>query len=179
MSSGSLARRYARALLAIGLEEKNLEQLGKEVRGLAAAIAESDELAETLSNPAFPRSDREKVLVAVLDRLKAKKTTVNFTRLLLDRERVGVLPDISRELDVMIDDHAGRVRAVVTSAKPLTSAQLSRLVKALEKLSGKKILVETLEDTGLLGGVVAQVGDQVYDGSLRTQLRQLRGAMTA
>lgn len=177
MSSGSLARRYARALLALGLEEKNLEQLGKDVRNLATAVSESAELAETLSNPAFPRSDREKILLAVLDKLKAKKTTVNFTRLLLDRERVPVLPDISRELDAMIDEHAGRVRAVVTSAKPLTSAQLSRLVKALEQLSGKKILVETREDSALLGGVVAQVGDHVYDGSLRTQLRQMRAVL--
>lgn len=177
MSSGSLARRYARALLGLGLEEKNLEQLGKEVGSLAAAVTESAELAETLSNPAFPRSDREKILLAVLDKLKARKTTINFTRLLLDRERVGALPDISRELDAMIDEHAGRVRAVVTSAKPLTSAQLSRLVKALEQLSGKKILVETREDSALLGGVIAQVGDQVYDGSLRTQLRQMRSAL--
>ena len=177
MSSGSLARRYARALLALGLEDKSLEQLGKEVRSLADAIRDSDELAEALSNPAFPRSDREKILVAVLERLKAKKTTINFTKLLLDRERMAVLPDISRELDAMIDEHAGRVRAQVTSAKPLTSSQLSRLVKALEKLSGKKILVETFEDSALLGGVVAQVGDQVYDGSLRTQLRQLRTSL--
>lgn len=177
MSSGSLARRYARALLALGLEDKNLEQLGKDVRNLATAIRESGELAEALSNPAFPRSDREKILIAVLERLKAKKTAVNFTKLLLDRERVAALPDISRELDAMIDEHAGRVRAEVTSAKPLTSAQLSRLVKALETMSGKKILVETFEDAALLGGVVAKVGDQVYDGSLRTQLRQLRTSL--
>lgn len=173
MATGSLARRYARALLQIGLEEKNLDQLGKDVQSLAAAVASSDELAETLSNPAFPRSDREKVLVAILEKIKANKTTVNFTRLLLDRERVSAIPDISRELDAMIDDHAGRARAVVTSAVALSSRQLQSVVKALEKKSGKKVLAETREDPDLIGGVVAQVGDQVYDGSLRTQLRQL------
>ena len=174
MSSGSLARRYARALLDIGLEEKNLEELGKEVSQLAEAIKGSDELSATLSNPTFPRSEREKVLVAVLEKLGASKTTVNFTRLLLERERVSALGDIDRALSQMIDENAKRIRAVVVSAKPLSSAQLSRVVKALEKKSGKKILVETREDKDLLGGVVARVGDQVYDGSLRTQLRGMR-----
>lgn len=177
MAAGSLARRYARALLELGIEQKNLEALGKEVTDLADAVASSRELAETLANPAFPRSDREKILTAVLARLGASQTTVNFTRLLLDRERVTALPDIARELATLIDEHAGRERAVVTSARPLSSSQLSRLVKALEELSGKKILAETREDPSLIGGVVAQVGDQVYDGSLRTQLRQLRGSM--
>ena len=173
MSSGSLARRYARALLEIGLEEKTLDVIGREIADLVSAIADSAELSETLSNPVFPKSDRENVLVAVLAKLKASKTTVNFTKLLLDRERVGALPDISRALAEMIDEQAKRIRAVVTSAKPLSSAHLQRLVKALEKKSGKKILVETREDAGLLGGVVAKVGDQVYDGSLRTQLREM------
>ncbi len=173
MSSGSLARRYARALLEIGLEEKSLEVIGRDVAQLSLAIAKSKELRETLSNPVFPRSEREKVLIAVLDKLKASPTTANFTRLLLDRERVNVLPDISRALNNMIDEHSKRIRAVVTSAKPLTSAHLQRLVKALEKKSGKKILVETREDAALLGGIIAQVGDHVYDGSLRTQLREM------
>lgn len=177
MAAGSLARRYARALLEIGLEEKNLEELGKEVSDLAAAVASSSELTETLTNPAFPRSDRDKILSAVLSRLGASQTTVNFTRLLLDRERVAALPDIARELAVLIDENAGRVRAVITAARPLSSAQLSRLIKALEELSGKKILAETREDPALIGGVVAKVGDQVYDGSLRTQLSQLRRSM--
>jgi F-type H+-transporting ATPase subunit delta len=179
MAGGSLARRYARAMLNIGLEQKNVEVIGREVAALAGAMASSPELAAAMANPAFPRSDREKVLVAVLGRLGASQTTVNFTRLLLDRERLTALSDIARELAVLIDEEAGRARAVVTSARPLSSAQLSRLVKALASLSGKKILAETREDPDLLGGVIAQVGDQVYDGSLRTQLRQLRGAMTA
>ncbi len=178
MSSGTLGRRYARALLDIGLADKTLETIGKEVGQLASAIASSSELELTLSNPAFPKSEREKVLIAILTKLGASKTTVNFTRLLLERERMGALPDINRALSQMIDEHAQRVRAVVTSASPLSSAQLSRLVKVLEKKSGKKILVETREDSELLGGVVAQVGDEVYDGSLRTQLRQMSKQLT-
>jgi F-type H+-transporting ATPase subunit delta len=123
MASGSVARRYAKAMLEIGVEGGNAERLGREVSALAKAMKTSPELIETLTNPAFPRSDREKVLRAVLQRLGAAQTVVNFTRLLLDRERVGALPDIARELQAMIDARAGRVADKVNSATPLDASQ--------------------------------------------------------
>jgi F-type H+-transporting ATPase subunit delta len=79
----------------------------------------------------------------------------------------------------MIDDLAGRVSAKVTSAKPLTQVQIGYLRKALETVSGKKVEIEHQEDATLLGGVVAQVGDIVYDNSLRTQLEKMKRAMVA
>jgi F-type H+-transporting ATPase subunit delta len=174
MASGSLARRYARALLEIGVAEKRYEQLGREVAVLAEAVRSSRELAETLTNPAFPRDDREKVLKAVMHRLGTSPTVVNFTRLLLDRERVAALPDISRELAVMIDELAGRVKALVTSAQALSVTQEQQLMRTLEGMSGKKVELEKVQDPDILGGVIAKVGDMVYDGSLRTQLERLR-----
>ena len=174
MISGSVARRYAKALMMIGLERGSYERLGKELRTLAKAIKGSPELAQTLSNPAFPRADREKVLRALLERIGAAQDLINFTRLLLDRDRVGLLPDMSRELDVMIDEKAGRTAAVVTSAIPLTPAQEQALLQRLEAMSGKKVQMQVSHDPSLLGGLVAKVGDVVYDGSLRTQLRILR-----
>lgn len=174
MISGSLARRYARALMSIGTDDGSYEKLGREVRDLAGAMDQSSELTGVLANPAFPRAEREKVLLAVLRRIGAGPVVQNFTRLLLDRERLGRVPDISRELDAMIDDKVGRVSAEVTTAGPLSPAQLGQLKAALEKLSGKTVQLEKREDPSILGGVVARVGDIVYDGSLRTQLEQLR-----
>ncbi len=78
----------------------------------------------------------------------------------------------------MIEAKGGRVSATITSAKPLDPAQISSITAALEKLSGKKVDVTRKEDPALLGGVVAKVGDVVYDGSLRTQLRTLREELT-
>ena len=102
----------------------------------------------------------------------------NLVYLLLDSERMGSLPGISRELDAMIEAKAGRVTAEVTSAKPLDPTQLSQITAALEKLSGKKVTITKREDPELLGGVVAKVGDTVYDGSLRTQLRTIRDELS-
>ncbi len=174
MIAGSISRRYARAFMAIGVEGNNYEMLGRELRDLAEAMKSSTELTEALSNPAFRRSDREQILDAVLKRIAATKLTRNFTMLLLDHDRMDIVPDISRELDAMIDEKAGRVNAVVTSATALSAMQVRQLKMALESMSGKTVQMEQKQDPELLGGLIAQVGDVVYDGSLRSQLDRMR-----
>jgi F-type H+-transporting ATPase subunit delta len=177
MSVGSLARRYAKALIDLGVEGGNLERLGKEIAELANAIKKSPELEETLSNPAFPPSDREKVLQALLLRIGAAPTAKNFTMLLLERERLGIIPDISRALNEMIDERMGRVDAEVVSATILSPAQESQLKQQLERLSGKKVTLTSKQDPDLLGGFVARVGDVVYDSSLRSQLNRIQNSL--
>jgi len=118
------------------------------------------------------------VIDGLLQRITAQPHTRNLVYLLLDGERLASLAAISREVDAMIEARAGRMMAEVTSARPLDAAQLSQITTALEKLSGKKVTVTKREDPDLLGGVVAKLGDTVYDGSLRTQLRTLRDELT-
>jgi len=178
MITGSLARRYAKAVFEIGTEQGTLDRIGADLRSLAAALKESAELSTVMSNPAIRRGDRRRVIDALINRVGAGPATKNLVYLLLDGERLATLPAISREVDAMIEAKAGRVTAEVTSAKPLSAAQLTQLTAALEKLSGKKVTVSKHEDASLLGGVVAKVGDVVYDGSLRTQLDNLRDELT-
>jgi F-type H+-transporting ATPase subunit delta len=174
MIAGSLARRYARALLDIGIAKGSYEQLGKDIDELAALYSGSRDLTEALTNPVFPMARRRAVLEAILERAGVSPVTRNFVLLLLDRERIPYLPAIGRELRAMVDERAGRVRALVTSARPLTADNVATIQAALEKVSGKKVLLEKKEDPTLLGGVVAKVGDVVYDGSVRTQLEMMR-----
>jgi F-type H+-transporting ATPase subunit delta len=178
MVTGSLARRYARAVLEIGTAHGNLDKIGADLRALAAAMHDSAELITVLTNPAIRRADRRRVIDGLLQRIGADPHTRNLVYLLLDGERLGSLEAISREVNAMIEAKAGRMLAEVTSARPLDAAQLSQITAALEKVSGKKVAVTKREDPSLLGGVVAKLGDTVYDGSLRTQLRTLRDELT-
>jgi F-type H+-transporting ATPase subunit delta len=178
MISGSLARRYAKAVFEIGVAQGGLDKLGADIRALANAMKESPELTAALTSPAIQRADRRKVIDALLQRLGVVSTTRNLLYVLLEGERLGTLPAIARELDRMIEARAGRVSAEVVSARPLEPAQLSELVAVLEKLSGKKVTVHKREDPELLGGVVAKVGDTIYDGSLRTELQNLRDELS-
>ena len=178
MVSGSLARRYAKAVFELGTQNNNLAQVGADLKSLAKAMKESAELATVLSNPAIRRADRRRVIDALLQRIGAQPQTKNLVYLLLDGERLSSLAAISREVDAMIEARSGRQSAEVTSAKPLNADQLAQITAVLEKLSGKKVAVTKHEDPSLLGGVVAKLGDTVYDGSLRTQLRTLRDELT-
>jgi F-type H+-transporting ATPase subunit delta len=178
MVTGSLARRYARAVLEIGTANGSLDKIGADLRSLAKAMHDSAELVTALTNPAIRRADRRRVIDGLLQRIGAEPHTKNLVYLLLDGERLSSLEAISREVDAMIEAKAGRMAAEVTSAKPLDAAQLTEITAALEKLSGKKVAVTKREDPSLLGGVVAKLGDTIYDGSLRTQLRTLRDELT-
>lgn len=173
-----LGRRYAKAIFDLGSEQGGLDKLGADLRTLAHAMKDSPELVSALSNPAIRRADRKKIVDALLQHIGVVTITRNAVYLLLDRERLTTLPSISRELDRMIEAKAGRVAAEVVSAKPLDPSQMSQITAALEKLSGKKVSVSKREDPDLLGGLVAKVGDTVYDGSLRTQLRTLRDELS-
>ncbi len=174
MITGSLARRYAKALLDIGVKQQTYDALGKELDRTADTFTRSPELRVALENPVFPFEQRKQVLEELARRLALSKTVRAFVMLLLEKGRIGKLPDIARAHRALVDEHAGRVRATVTTARPLDPTLEARLKAALEKTSGKVVLLDKKEDPAIVGGLVTQLGDIVYDGSVRTQLAELR-----
>jgi F-type H+-transporting ATPase subunit delta len=179
MVTGSLARRYAKALLEIGIKQQTYDALGKELDRVAETVKSSPELRHVLENPIFALEKRGIILEDVARRLALSKTVRNFVMLLLDKGRIAHLPDIARVHRTLIDEQAGRVRALVTSARPLDKTLEQRLRTALELQSGKTVILEKREDPSIIGGVQAQLGDVLYDGSVKTQLEQLREGLLA
>ncbi len=174
MITGSIARRYAKALLEIGIQQQTYDALGKELDRAAETLRASPELRNALENPVFSLDKRKLVMDELARRLALSKTVRNFIMLLLDKGRIAALPDIARAHRALVDEHAGRVRATVTSARPLDPMLETRLKTALEKQSGKVVIFEKREDPTIMGGLITQLGDTVFDGSVRTQLEQLR-----
>ena len=174
MITGSLARRYAKALLEIGVATNTFDANGKELDRAADTLRASPELRVTLENPIFSLEKRKLIMDELMRRLALSKTVRNFIMLLLDKGRIASLPDIARAHRALVDEHAGRVRATVISARPLDPMLETRLKTALEKSSGKVVIFEKREDPTILGGLITQLGDTLYDGSVRTQLQELR-----
>jgi F-type H+-transporting ATPase subunit delta len=172
--AGSVARRYARALFAIGVDRGSFEQLGQELADLAALWGASPDLRQALENPVFGPAEKRGVLEQLLPRVTPSADVQKFVRLLLDKRRIAALPMIARAYRELADAHAGRVRAEVTSAEPLSPGQTDSVRRSLEQRTGKKVILETRVDPSLIGGLVARVGDLVLDGSVRTQLANLR-----
>lgn len=173
MIIGSIARRYAKALMAIGIDTKKYEIFGKELEKFGGML-DNKELQDVLENPSIAMSKRKAIVEALIKRLHPSQTVRNFVLLLMDRNRITALPSICREYQMLADAHAGRMRATVTSAQKLDLAMVSRLKAALEKKTGKKIILEQTTDPDLIGGVVTQLGSTVFDGSIRTSLEQMR-----
>jgi F-type H+-transporting ATPase subunit delta len=174
MAAGSVSRRYARALFSIGVDRGSAEQLGKELDAVSDLWTGSAELREAVANPVFKASEKRAVMQTLLPRVAPTADVQKFVLLLLERGRLPSVANIARAYREMADVHAGRVRAHVTSAQPLTAAELERVKQSLARRTGKQVLVEASVDPALIGGVVARVGDLVLDGSIRTQLGSLR-----
>ena len=171
---GSVARRYARALFGIGLDAGKFEALGNELTGLAALWNESDELRMALENPVFRPEEKRAVLERILPQVAPTPEVQRFVLLLLERRRIVLLPAIARAYRDLTDAEVGQVRAEVTSSQELAPATLDRVRRSLEQRTGKKVIVTSTVDPELIGGLVARVGDLVLDGSVRTQLEDLR-----
>jgi F-type H+-transporting ATPase subunit delta len=172
--SGSISRRYARALFSIGVDRGSFEQLGRELDSVAELWAGSPELRQALENPIFKDSEKRAVMQSLLPRVAPTPDVQKFVLLLLDRRRLPAVANIARAYREMADLHTGRVRAHVTSAQALGPAELERIRQSLARRTGKQVILESAVDAGLIGGVVARVGDLVLDGSVRTQLGALR-----
>jgi F-type H+-transporting ATPase subunit delta len=173
----SVARRYARALLSLALDEDRHEQYGDELQNVHRALQQNRELSLILQNPGYSQSQRHAAIDALASALELSPTVVNFLRLLLDRQRIGDIAAVDRAYRAMLDQQVGRVRATVTAARTLSEDQLERLRDAIGRMTGRTILLESKTDPSLIGGVVTQVGATMLDGSLRTQLERMRAEL--
>ena len=177
MVTGSLARRWAKALFAIGEEQGNLLGLTREVQRVAEAWVDSDDLRGAIANPALGREARAQIWESVQRRLGVTRIGRNFFMLLMAKGRIGELPAIARELQVLGDRKDNRLRAEVASASALGEDVVTRLRMALQKATGSSVVVNASVEPGLIGGMVTRLGDMMYDGSVRTQLARAKEQM--
>lgn len=178
MARGAAARRYAKALFGLAEESDQVAAIRAELTGLAELLEQSTDLRDVLLTPLHPVAQRRAVLEVVAERMGASPLLRHFYAFLIDQRRLLDFGAIRAEFELLADKQAGVTRAEVRSAGPLDEAQLSRLRDALAARTGGSIELDVQVDPSLLGGVVAKVGDLVFDGSLRTQLTQLRSTLS-
>jgi F-type H+-transporting ATPase subunit delta len=174
MPSSAAARRYARAIFGLAREEGRLDEVRGELAKLAQLFEESPELSSVALEPLHPVAQRRAVLDRLAERLGLSPTVRQLCAILVEHGRMADFPVIREELERLASEAAGHVEAQILAASPLPAAQLERLRRALSARTERDVQLRVTIDPALLGGVVAKVGDLVFDGSLRTQLAQLR-----
>jgi F-type H+-transporting ATPase subunit delta len=178
MKNRKLASRYAQALLDALAEPPAQEQADRFLTGLAEAMQASTELRDLLLDPAVPRSSRAKALGILAEQQGAPALMMkNFLATVVDHGRTADLPEIAEVFHELREKSLGIVAATLTTAAPIDPSLQSRAQQALESLTGQRVNLEFNVEPSLIGGAVAQVGSQVFDGSLRTQLGRMRRKM--
>ncbi|MBN2687842.1 MAG: ATP synthase F1 subunit delta [Deltaproteobacteria bacterium] len=174
MRGSEIAKRYSKAFFAIAAEEARYEEYYNELTIFSSLLEQNDNLKGFFINPMFAQTDKAAVLNEVLKKIKVSPITANFLRLLVDKRRIGALQDIGACYQDLMDSVLGKVRVQVKSAYKLSDDMMAQIKATMEKITEKTVEMETERDASLLGGVVVKVGDTLYDGSVKTQLSNIR-----
>ena len=175
MAAGSGARRYAEALLDIATGERAVDAYRGSLDALATSL--TPEIVRALLDQRVPVDRRQSALdAASKDEPRAIRAVL---AILLQRQRLEIVPDIARAYGELVDRREGIVKARITTPIELAQSQRDDLVRSLERASGKKIRATFQVDPALIGGARVQVGDRLIDASLHTQLQHLAREMAS
>jgi F-type H+-transporting ATPase subunit delta len=168
-----LTQGYARAMFAVADAEGELDRVEDELYRFGKEVEGQPQLREALTDPALP-AERKKAVTTEILAGKASRHTVAMLGFLVEQGRAKDLPKIIEALVEVAAEQRNRAVAEVRSAVPLDEQRRTKLARALSEASGRDVEVKVLVDPSLMGGVVARVGDQVFDGSVRRKLEMAR-----
>jgi F-type H+-transporting ATPase subunit delta len=173
----AIARRYAKALLMIGKEDGHAESYREELTRISALISTEKSLDQAITNPLYDAAGRKKVLEKVIGKLGLSKVIRSFLILIFEKGRFGLINDIAEFYQKLADELKGIARASVVSATVISAEAEKKIRATLSKMTGKHVILDIKEDPSLIGGVITRVGDMVLDGSIRTQLINMRESL--
>ncbi|MFZ5634699.1 MAG: F0F1 ATP synthase subunit delta [Bacillota bacterium] len=173
MLRGAVGARYAEALYEIAGREKAVDAIEQELQAVDALVRENRDLQKILYHPRITPEDKKSLLSELLSG-KVSDLTMEFLKLLVDRQREQFLSDIVTYYVNLANKARNVTEARVSSAVELTGEEKKNLAELLNRLTGMKVETSYTVDPSLIGGVVVRIGDRVIDGSVRTRLATLR-----
>ena len=174
MKEQILARRYARALFAIGEDQGEYKKYGEELFGIAEILENNPKLLQVFRNPLIKAEDKKKIINQITDKIEVSKIVQNFCLLLGDKDRLGNFPSIQIFYNKLLDQKEGLLRGKLVTAIELSSEKQKEIRNKLEEKFAQSLILDHETDNNILGGLVLQVGDKVYDASLKAQLDRLK-----
>lgn len=177
MSQETIARRYAAALADVTTKATNTSEareVQKEIVSWTQMFRDSPALLEVFRNPTINYERKRNILKSLIERTRPRQTVANFLQVLLQNGRLADLFHISERYAEVLDERAGILSAQITTARPIDAAQQEMLRQQLKKLNNREMRLEFGVDESLIGGIVTRIGSTVYDGSVRTQLDEMR-----
>lgn len=171
-----LVRGYAEALFSVAEAEGELEAVEDQLYGFAKLVERDTRVREALTDAALPAENKRGLIRDVLGG-RSNAVAVNLLGFLVEQGRSREIGRIVEGLAEVAAEHRRHALAEVRSAVPLDDAQRRRLAEALSSATGRQVEVKAVVDPGLIGGVVARVGDEIFDGSIRSRLDEAKQHM--
>lgn len=169
-----IAKRYAKALLSLASQSGETAAVRDDLAAMAGAYTASKSLQSVFMNPLFSTSDRLKVLNGLLEQAKVCELSGRFLDLLARKRRFGYIREVSAAYAELLDALQGRVKASVTTAEPLDQSEVAKLTDRIRGMVGMEVDVRVEVDPSLIGGVRTRIGSTLYDGSIASQLGQIK-----
>lgn len=173
-----VVRGYAEAMVSIAEAEGELEPVEEQVYAFAKMVEKRAKVREALIDPELPNENKRNLIGEVLGE-RANPVAVNLLGMVVEQGRARDIGRIAESLVEVAAERRQQVVGEVRSAVPLTDAQRRRLAEALSSATGRKVEVKVIVDPDLVGGVVARVGDVIFDGSIRSRLDEAKQQLTA
>ncbi len=173
MSNSAISIRYAKALLRIAAEEQRVEQYAGELSGMAELLQRENLLRLLLDSPTFPLEKKTAIMHDLTARLELSAGMRKFLDLLLAKGRIIYLAQIDVNYRKFADEMSGLVRAKITAANKLAKERISEIRQGLEKQTGRQVVLNVEVDPELIGGLQAEMGGKLFDGSVKTQLKRI------
>jgi F-type H+-transporting ATPase subunit delta len=175
VTNKTAAIRYARALLDVAVKEKaDLELIESELSQFADLFKQYPLLEKVLLNPAVPVPRKRAAVADLLAQAKFTPIVSKLLTLLADRDRLVLVPNLLQAYSDRLLDYRGVVRAEVTTAIELDPKRADAIQKGLAALTGRTVLLARKIDPSIIGGLIAQIGSTVYDGSVTRQLAKMK-----
>lgn len=172
----TIARPYAEAIFALAKERNELSEWS-DMLTLLVTVFDDTRIQSAIANPKVTKADIEKLILAVCGE-QIDANARNFIQLLVENGRLSAVAEIRRIFDLLKSEDEGVVEAQISSAFPLEGQQLEKIVSLLSKRYEKKISPTVDVDSDLIGGILVQVGDKVWDASVRGRLQDMATALT-
>lgn len=175
MASGA-AKRYVQAIVEVAREQQSFDAWQQDLQRLGATV-EDRAVATYLQNPSVQSAEKKKAMDIILR--DAQPEARNLAHMLVDGHRTGIIPELAELFDEAVLAERGIVMADVTTAEPLDEDAQQAVRERLSTIVGKDVGVRMHTDPDIIGGLIAQIGDSVIDGSVQTRLRRLRTRLKA
>lgn len=172
-----VAKRYARALFELAKEAGRIEEYGRDLEVVHTLFKAEEAVRQGLTSVVASHEEKAEVLDALIGAAGIDKLVGNFLKVLLAAGKMSVLPFVASEYRAMADEATGKLRGTVTSPLEIMPGEVEKMAEALSRALGKQVLLEARQDPALIGGVVARVGNLVYDASVRTQIQRMKESL--